>query len=69
VDGDGYFFGEARRLLAALPEGGLRRRLQATAAGYREALAVQALHPGRVDRIEDDLQDLFEQAAALLDEG
>jgi hypothetical protein len=68
LDGDSYFLDEARRLIVALPAGSLRHRLEETAAAYRQALALQALDPGRVDRIEDDLQDLFAEAEALLDE-
>ncbi len=69
MDGESYFLDQARRMIAALPEGRLRARLQEAADAYRAALAVQALEPGLVDRIEDDLQDLFEEAEAFLDEG
>lgn len=68
MDGDSYFLDEAHRWIAALPAGGLQRRLEEAAAGYQAALAVQALDPARVDRIEDDLQDLFEEAETVLDE-
>jgi hypothetical protein len=66
LDGDSYFLDEARRLIVALPAGSLRHRLRETAEAYRAALAVQALDPDRIDRIEDDLQDFFEEAEALL---
>jgi hypothetical protein len=68
VDGESYFLDEARRLISALPAGGLRQRLEDAVETYRQALSVQALDPGRVDRIEDDLQDLFEEAETLLDD-
>lgn len=68
MGGESYFLDEARRWIAALPAGDLRLRLEDAAAAYQAALAVQALDPGRVDRIEDDLQDLFEEASALSDE-
>ncbi|MEE8524922.1 MAG: hypothetical protein V3T72_13390 [Thermoanaerobaculia bacterium] len=68
MDGESYFLDQARRWIAALPAGGLQRRLEEAAAAYREALAVQDLDPARVDRIEDDLQDLFEEAESLLDQ-
>lgn len=63
---DDFLLRKARRRVEELPSGSLRLRLGAAAEAYAAALAVQALDPGRVDLLADDLEDLLEEAEAAL---
>ena len=45
----------------------MRERLVETLGAYEAALTTQALDPARVDLLEDDLVDLFEEAEAFLE--
>ncbi len=66
---DNYMIRKARKLGAELPAGELRRALPAAAAAYEAALGTEALDPRRVDRLEDDLLELLDEAEEALATG
>lgn len=66
ADADSYLIHRARELAAKLPISELRMRLRTTANALEAALTIEALDPGRVDRLEDDLLDLLDEAEGSL---
>ncbi len=61
---DNYMIRKARLLGTRLPEGDLRRRLNAAASAYEAVLASDAADPDEVDQIEDDLLERLDEAEA-----
>ena len=63
---DNYMIRKARKLSADLPEGDLRRRLEAAADAYEALLAKASAEPAEVDRLEDELLERLDETEEAL---
>jgi molecular chaperone DnaK len=59
---ENYILRKARALAASHPEGAFRERLGAAAGAYEEILADPAADPGAVDRAEEELLEVLNEA-------
>ncbi len=59
---ENYILRKARALAASSPESALRERLGAAAGAYEELLADPAADPGAVDRAEEELLEVLNEA-------
>ena len=59
---ENYILRKARALAADLPEGELKTRIEAAAAAYGDSLADAEADPEALDRVEEELLELLEQA-------
>jgi hypothetical protein len=59
---DNYILRKARMLAEALPAGPRQERVREAAAAYEVALAREAEDPHELDRVENDLLELLEEA-------
>ena len=59
---ENYILRKARTLAASVPDGGLRERLGAAAGAYEEILADPEADPAAVDRAEEELLEVLNEA-------